>query len=150
MLLSGPLNNPQRSVRIWQFGHTAETCWLATRAQALPGGARPLCPDYWSARTVMLFGVRFSYKMVSPDTGGTLAVMEVEIPSGTLVKPHNHSREDEFSLVLSGTVGVRIGDQVLEAGPGAYLAKPRGIPRMPCGTRPAPPPRWSRSSPLEG
>jgi len=76
----------------------------------------------------MLFGVRFSYKMVSPDTGGTLAVMEVEIPSGTLVKPHNHSREDEFSLVLSGTVGVRIGDQVLEAGPGAYLAKPRGIP----------------------
>ncbi len=76
----------------------------------------------------MLFGVRFSYKMVSPDTGGTLAVMEVEIPSGTLVKPHNHSREDEFSLVLSGTVGVRIGDQVLEAGQGAYLAKPRGIP----------------------
>jgi len=25
-------------------------------------------------------------------------------------------------------VGVRVGDRVLEAGPGAYLVKPRGIP----------------------
>ncbi len=79
-------------------------------------------------KTVMLFGVRFSYKVVSADSGGTLAVMEVEIPSGTLVKPHSHSREDEFSLVLSGAVGVRVGDRVLEAGPGAYLVKPRGTP----------------------
>jgi quercetin dioxygenase-like cupin family protein len=60
--------------------------------------------------------------------GGRLAVLEVEIPPGTLVKPHNHSREDEFSLVLSGTVGARVGDQVVEAGPGAYLVKPRGTP----------------------
>ena len=79
-------------------------------------------------KTVMLFGVRFSYKVVSADSGGTLAVMEVEIPPGTLVKPHSHSREDEFSLVLSGAVGVRVGDRVLEAGPGAYLVKPRGTP----------------------
>jgi quercetin dioxygenase-like cupin family protein len=76
----------------------------------------------------MLFGVRFSYKVVSADAGGRLAVLEVEIPPGTLVKPHNHSREDEFSLVLSGTVGARVGDQVVEAGPGAYLVKPRGTP----------------------
>jgi quercetin dioxygenase-like cupin family protein len=79
-------------------------------------------------KIVQLFGVRFSYKVVSGDCGGRLAVMEVEIPAATLVKPHNHAREDEFSLVLSGTVGVRIGDRVLEAGPGAYLVKPRGIP----------------------
>jgi quercetin dioxygenase-like cupin family protein len=79
-------------------------------------------------KTVMLFGVRFSYKVVSADAGGRLAVLEVEIPPGTLVKPHNHSREDEFSLVLSGTVGARVGDQVVEAGPGAYLVKPRGTP----------------------
>ena len=77
-------------------------------------------------KTVMLFGVRFSYKVVSADTGGSLAVLEVTIPPGTLVKPHNHSREDEFSLVLTGTVGVRVGDRVSEAGPGAYLVKPRG------------------------
>jgi quercetin dioxygenase-like cupin family protein len=79
-------------------------------------------------KTVMLFGVRFSYKVVSADTGGSLAALEVTIPPGTLVKPHSHSREDEFSLVLSGTVGIRLGDQVTEAGPGAYLVKPRGTP----------------------
>ena len=65
---------------------------------------------------------------MSADSGGSLAVLEVEIPPRTLVKPHNHSREDEFSLVLSGTVGIRVGDRVLEAGPGAYLVKPRGTP----------------------
>jgi quercetin dioxygenase-like cupin family protein len=85
-----------------------------------------VAPD--EGKIVMLFGVRFSYKVVSADSGGNLAVLEVEIPPKTLVKPHNHSREDEFSLVLSGTVGVRIGDRVLEAGPGAYLVKPRGVP----------------------
>ena len=79
-------------------------------------------------KTVLLFGVRFGYKIVSADCGASLAALEVEIPARTLVKPHNHSREDEFSLVVSGTVGARVGDRVLEAGPGAYLVKPRGTP----------------------
>jgi quercetin dioxygenase-like cupin family protein len=79
-------------------------------------------------KTVMLFGVRFEYKVVSADSGGGMAMMEVEIPAGTLVKPHNHSREDEFSLILAGTVGVRVGDQVLEAAAGSYLVKPRSTP----------------------
>ena len=78
--------------------------------------------------TVKLFGVRFGYKVVSADSGGALAVMEVEIPAGTLVKPHSHDREDEFSLVLAGAVGVRIGDQVLSAEQGSWLVKPRGTP----------------------
>jgi quercetin dioxygenase-like cupin family protein len=79
-------------------------------------------------KVVMLFGVRFCYKVVSDDSGGSLTVMEVQIPGGTLVKPHNHSREDEFSIVLSGTVGVRTGDHVHTATQGAYLVKPRGVP----------------------
>jgi hypothetical protein len=45
-------------------------------------------------KTVRLMGVRFGYKVVSGDSGGTLAVLEVEIPPRTLVKPHNHARED--------------------------------------------------------
>ena len=76
----------------------------------------------------MLFGVRFSYKVQAADSGGMLAVLEVEIPAHTLVKPHNHTREDEFSLVLDGTVGVRVGDRELTAGPGSYLVKPRHTP----------------------
>jgi quercetin dioxygenase-like cupin family protein len=79
-------------------------------------------------KTVMLFGVRFDYKVTSADSGGGIAMLEVEIPPRTLVKPHAHAREDEYSLVLAGTVGVRVGDRVLEAGSGAYLVKPRGTP----------------------
>jgi mannose-6-phosphate isomerase-like protein (cupin superfamily) len=83
-------------------------------------------PD--QAKTIMLYGVRFDYKVESADSGGGLAVLEVEIPARTLVKPHNHSREDEFSVILAGTVGVRVGDRVLEAGSGTSLVKPRGTP----------------------
>jgi quercetin dioxygenase-like cupin family protein len=78
--------------------------------------------------SIMLFGVRFNYKIQTADSGGSIAALEVEIPAGTLVKPHTHSREDEFSLVLAGTVGVRVGDTVLEASQGAYLVKPRRTP----------------------
>jgi hypothetical protein len=74
-------------------------------------------------KTVALFGVRFGYKLVGDDTGGNLAALEVTIPARTLVKPHLHSREDEFSVVLTGTVGIRTGDQVTEAGAGSYLAR---------------------------
>lgn len=87
---------------------------------------KTVAPD--EGKTVMLFGVRFSYKIVSADCAGTLAAMEVEIPARTLVKPHNHAHEDEFSLIVSGTVGARVGDRVLQAGPGTYLVKPRGTP----------------------
>ena len=41
--------------------------------------------------------------------------------------------------MLAGEVGARIGDQVLQAGPGAYIVKPRGVPHTfwNAGTAPA-------------
>ena len=97
-----------------------------TADTASPFSPKVIAPG--EGKTVMLFGVRFSYKVETAHSGGTLAVMEVEIPPRTLVKPHNHTREDEFSLVLEGTVGVRVGDRELTAGPGSYLVKPRHTP----------------------
>ncbi len=47
---------------------------------------------------------------------------------GILVPPHMHTHEDEFSYVLEGEIGARIGDQVLQGAPGCYIVKPRGIP----------------------
>jgi quercetin dioxygenase-like cupin family protein len=90
-------------------------------------------------KTIMLFAVRFDYKVTGDDSGGALAALEVTIPPRTLVKPHNHSREDEYTVVLAGTVGARVGDRVLEIGPGASLVKPRGTPHAMwnAGTEPA-------------
>src|SRR5215211_3662529 len=48
--------------------------------------------------------------------------------SCSAARMHVHEREDEYSYVLAGRLGVRIGDEVLEAGPGELVLKPRGIP----------------------
>jgi quercetin dioxygenase-like cupin family protein len=100
---------------------------------------RPKLVESGDGKTVQLFGVRFDYRVTSADSGGSLAVLEIEIPPRTLVKPHHHTREDEFTHVLAGTVGVRTGDQVVEAATGASLVKPRGIPHAMwnAGTEPA-------------
>jgi hypothetical protein len=39
---------------------------------------------------------------------------------------HKHSREDEFSLVLDGEVGIMLGDEVIVAKPGELIVKSRG------------------------
>ena len=39
---------------------------------------------------------------------------------------HRHTREDEYSYVLEGRMGALLGDDVLEAGPGDLVFKPRG------------------------
>jgi quercetin dioxygenase-like cupin family protein len=90
------------------------------------------------ARTIMLFAVRFDYKVTSADSGGALAALEVTIPPHTLVKPHNHSREDEYTVVLDGTVGARVGDRVVEAPAGASMVKPRGTPHAMWNVGPGP------------
>jgi quercetin dioxygenase-like cupin family protein len=77
--------------------------------------------------SVTLYGVEFGYRVQAGETGGNLSILEVTIPAGTLVKPHRHLKEDEFSIVLEGTLGIRIGDEESEIGPGTYLVKPRGV-----------------------
>jgi len=63
------------------------------------------------------------------DTGGRFALVEHTIGPRTLAAPmHVHEREDEYSYVLAGRLGVQIGDDVVEAGPGELVLKPRGIP----------------------
>jgi quercetin dioxygenase-like cupin family protein len=95
----------------------------------MKSGVRPLVNDASSQRTVALFGVGFAYKLEATETGGAVAVLEVTVPPQTLVKPHQHSREDEFSLILSGRVGARIGDETYEeVDEGSSVVKPRNIP----------------------
>lgn len=79
-------------------------------------------------RKVSLFEVAFRYAVESGHTDGGLAILEVVIPPGTLVKPHRHSKEDEYTLVLEGKVGVRLGDHEMEVSAGSYLVKPRHLP----------------------
>jgi quercetin dioxygenase-like cupin family protein len=57
------------------------------------------------ARRIALYDVKFRYGIGAGESDGTLSMLEVTIPPRTLIKPHAHGREDEFTLVLEGTVG---------------------------------------------
>jgi mannose-6-phosphate isomerase-like protein (cupin superfamily) len=77
--------------------------------------------------SVWLGGMGVVFKVSGADTRGAFAVVEHPIEPGRLVLPHVHTREDEFSYVLEGTIGARIGEHEVVAGPGSYLFKPRGL-----------------------
>jgi quercetin dioxygenase-like cupin family protein len=71
------------------------------------------------------FGVHFL--LSGRHTGGAFSLVEHPVPPRTLAAPlHRHSREDEFSIVLEGTLTVQLGDRVHEARSGDVLCKPRG------------------------
>jgi quercetin dioxygenase-like cupin family protein len=69
-------------------------------------------------------GVRFLID--GTDSGGGFSLVEHPMSPRALGAPlHRHTREDEYSYVTHGRVGVLLGDDVLEAGPGALIFKPR-------------------------
>ena len=84
-------------------------------------------PD--QAKMVALRETLFRYGIGADETDGRISLLEVTIPPRTLIKPHVHTKEDEFSLVLAGPIGVRSGTDTTEEVPaGSWLVKPRTIP----------------------
>jgi len=56
-------------------------------------------------------------------------LVEHDLPAKRLGAPvHTHANEDEYSYIVSGRLTAQIGDDVVEAGPGEVVVKPRGIP----------------------
>lgn len=85
-----------------------------------------LGPDEGEAVHLLALGVRF---MIDGDTtGGAFSLVEHPLPPRALGSPvHTHANEDEYTYVLEGRVGVQLGDEVVEAGPGELVFKPRGV-----------------------
>jgi len=60
---------------------------------------------------------------------GRFSMLEHPLAPRALGAPvHTHAREDEYSLVLEGTIGVEINGHAFQAGPGEIVVKPRGVP----------------------
>src|SRR3954453_7485065 len=69
-------------------------------------------------------GVRFMID--GEDAGGDFSLVEHPLSARALAAPlHRHTREDEYSYVLEGRMGALLGDEVVEAGPGDLVFKPR-------------------------
>jgi mannose-6-phosphate isomerase-like protein (cupin superfamily) len=70
-------------------------------------------------------GVRFM--LDGEESAGSFSLVEHPMSPKALAAPlHRHNREDEYSYVLEGRMGALLGEDVLEAGPGDLVRKPRG------------------------
>jgi quercetin dioxygenase-like cupin family protein len=67
-------------------------------------------------------------KVPGTATNGVIAIVEHPVAARTMVPPHVHRDHDEWSYILEGRIGARIGDDELIAEAGSYILKPRGIP----------------------
>jgi mannose-6-phosphate isomerase-like protein (cupin superfamily) len=81
-------------------------------------------PDDGKAGFLGSIGVRFMID--GEDAGGDFSLVEHPMSPRALAAPlHLHEREDEYSFVLEGRMGALLGDEVVEAGPGDLVFKPR-------------------------
>jgi mannose-6-phosphate isomerase-like protein (cupin superfamily) len=84
-------------------------------------------PD--EGESVHLFDLGVRFLVDGAQTGGRFSLVEHPLPGRALGSPvHTHHAEDEYSFVLEGRFGIQLGDDVLEAGPGDLVLKPRGVP----------------------
>ena len=86
--------------------------------------ARLIGPDAGREGFLGSIGVRFLIDGV--DTNEGFSLVEHPMSPRALAAPlHLHTREDEYSFVLEGRMGALLGDDVVEAGPGDLVFKPR-------------------------
>lgn len=63
----------------------------------------------------------------SKESGGGFSLVEHTVPPRAMAAPlHIHSREDEYSFVLDGRLGLLLGDDEVFAEAGDLVRKPRG------------------------
>jgi mannose-6-phosphate isomerase-like protein (cupin superfamily) len=89
-------------------------------------GTKPkiIGPDGGTAGFLGSIGVRFMIDGDETDRGFSL--VEHPMSPRALAAPlHIHTREDEYSYVLQGRMGALLGEDVVEAGPGDLVFKPR-------------------------
>ena len=86
--------------------------------------ARVLGPRDGQAGFLGSIGVRFMIDGSEADE--RFSLVEHPMAPRHLAAPlHRHSREDEYSFVVEGRMGALLGDDVVEAGPGDLVFKPR-------------------------
>lgn len=72
-------------------------------------------------------GCRDRFKVDAGRTESRLAIVEHLLAPRSIAAPlHVHTREDEFSFVIEGTVSLRLGEEEVEARAGDLVVKPRG------------------------
>lgn len=89
------------------------------------GNVKVVGPQDGKAGSLGGIGVRFM--LGGGEADGRFSLVEHPMPPRALAAPlHRHHREDEYSFVLEGRMGAMLDGEVVEAGPGDLVFKPRG------------------------
>jgi mannose-6-phosphate isomerase-like protein (cupin superfamily) len=81
-------------------------------------------PD--NGRDGFLGSIGVRWMIDGAETSERFSLVEHPMSPRALAAPlHLHTREDEYSFVLEGRMGALLGDDVVEAGPGDLVFKPR-------------------------
>jgi mannose-6-phosphate isomerase-like protein (cupin superfamily) len=76
--------------------------------------------------SVQIGGLGIVWKIEGAQADDRFSVVHHPIAPRALAAPlHRHTREDEYSYVIVGTLGALLGEEVVTAGPGAWVFKPR-------------------------
>ena len=67
-------------------------------------------------------------KIPGTATNRVISIVEHPVAGRLLVPPHVHQDHDEWSYILEGRIGARVGDDEFIAPTGSYILKPRRIP----------------------
>ena len=87
-------------------------------------GVKVVGPDNGREGFLGSIGVRFMID--GAEASERFSLVEHPMSPRSLAAPvHRHTREDEYSFVLKGRMGALLGDDVVEAGPGDLVFKPR-------------------------
>ena len=79
-----------------------------------------------SGDRVDLGGLGIVWKIEGAESDKRFSVVHHPLARRALAAPlHRHTREDEYSYVLEGTLGALLGDEVVTAEPGTWVFKPR-------------------------
>ena len=74
------------------------------------------------------FGQLAIIKATAADTGGGFTIVEIIVNAGYETPLHIHHNEDEGFWMVDGSATFTVGDQTIDAGPGAYLFGPKDVP----------------------
>jgi mannose-6-phosphate isomerase-like protein (cupin superfamily) len=92
--------------------------------ETLTTAAKIVTPD--DLRDGFLGSIGVRWLIDGHEAGERFSLVEHPMSPRALAAPlHIHTREDEYSFVLEGRMGALLGDDVVEAGPGDLVFKPR-------------------------
>ena len=97
-------------------------------SKVAPGGGAPYARRAGRGASVWYMGCLFTVLAASEDTGRRFGLLEMAVPKGREPSRHLHRQDDEGFYVLEGRLTFYVGEEVYEAGPGAFVFLPRGVP----------------------